>query len=93
MWLLWVPIGLGVLGWFGYVWLKTLVTKYEHTRESVAILVVLLAASVFLGFQMSFAVAPEWSFFPRAALTAGLGFALFIVFSYVTVNIWCSVLA
>ncbi len=93
MWLLWVPIGLGVLGWFGYVWLKTLVTKYEHTRESVAILILLLAASVFLGFRMSFALAPEWSLFPRTGLTAALGFALFIVFSYVTVNIWCSVLA
>jgi len=93
MWLLWVPIGLGVLGWFGYVWLKTLMTKYEHTRESVAILILLLAASVFLGFRMSFALAPEWSLFPRTGLTAALGFALFIVFSYVTVNIWCSVLA
>lgn len=93
MWLLWVPIGLGVLGWFGYVWLKTLMTKYEHTRESVATLILLLAASVFIGFQMSFALAPEWSFFPRIALIAGIGFALFIVFSYVTVSIWCSVLA
>ena len=93
MWLLWVPIGLGLLGWFGYVWLKTLMTKYEHTRESVAILISLLAVSVSLGFRMSFALAPEWSLFPRTVLTAALGFALFIVFSYVTVNIWCSVLA
>lgn len=93
MWLLWVPIGLGVLGWFGYVWLKTLMAKYEHTRESVATLILLFAASVFIGFRMSFALAPEWSFFPRIALIAGIGFALFIVLSYVTVSIWCSVLA
>ena len=93
MWFLWVPIGLGVLGWFGYVWLKTLVTKYEHTAESMVVLVLLFAASIYFAFSMSFAIAPEWSLLPRTAVTAGLGFALFVVFSYVTVNIWCSVLA
>ena len=93
MWFVWFPIGLAVLAWFGYVWIKTLVTKYEHTIESIILLGVLLVTGVILGLNISYAVAPEWTLWPRIVLTASLGFGLFIVFSYVAVNLWCSLLA
>lgn len=92
MWLLWTVIIFVVLGWVGYRWIITLITKYEHTTESIIILIALLMLATFLGLQLTYVMAPIWGVVPRIVLTIPLGFTMFIGFSFVVVNLWCSFL-
>ncbi|MGI6628395.1 MAG: hypothetical protein ACOX4K_08630 [Bacillota bacterium] len=92
MWFLWTLITFVFLGWIGYVWLKTLASKYEHTVESIVTLVVLLVLVILLSLKLTYVMAPAWSTWPRLVLTTGLGFVLFVGFSFTAVNLWCSFL-
>ncbi len=92
MWLLWTAITFVVLGWVGYGWIRTLSTKYEHTTESIAILFALLVLANFLGLKLTYVMAPVWGIWPRLVLTIPLGFVMFLGFSFVAVNLWCSFL-
>ncbi len=92
MWFLWTLIAFVVLGWVGYIWITILTTKYEHTLESRLTLFVLLALATFTGLRLTYVMAPVLSIWPRVILTVGLGFVIFIGFSFVAIHLWCSFL-
>lgn len=92
MWIFWALVGFVVLGWLGYSWVAALFTKYHHTTESAAVLLALAVLAVFGGWHVSDQIAPGFSFGPKVALTAGLAFTLFSLFSFMVINVWCSLL-
>lgn len=92
MWVFWALIFIAVLGWLGYAWSVALVTKYRHTRDSVLVFLVLSALSVLLGHRVANQIAPAWSLGPKTVIAAGVAFTAFTLFSYIAVNIWCSLL-
>lgn len=92
MWVIWTLVSFAVLGWLGYAWLAALFTKYQHTRDSVLVLVALAALALFVGSRVALQIAPAWAFGPKAAVAVGVGFTAFTLFSYLAVNLWCSLL-
>ncbi len=92
MWIVWTLAGFAVLVYLGYAWMTALVTKYEHTGQSLAILAALAAVSVYLGIRVAEQVAPAWTGGPRAAIVGGAALTLFNLFSFLAVNLWCSLL-
>ncbi|MGE5580073.1 MAG: hypothetical protein ACM3WU_08540 [Bacillota bacterium] len=92
MWIVWTLAGFAVLLYLGYAWLAALVTKYEHTSHSLTLLTLLGAASVYLGIRLANQVAPAWTGGPKAAIAGGVAFTLFNILSFISVNLWCSLL-
>jgi hypothetical protein len=92
MWVIWTLVFFAVLGWLGYAWLAALLSKYQHTRESSLVFLVLAALALLFGSRIANQIAPAWSFGPRAAVAVGVGFTAFVLFSFLAVNIWCSLL-
>lgn len=92
MWLVWTLISFVVLGWVGYRWTKTLINKYEHTAESSIVLTILLILANYFSLRLTYVMAPVFSMWPRLILMLPLGLMMFVGFSYVTVNLWCSFL-
>lgn len=92
MWIVPTLVGFVVLAWLGYAWMNALFVKYEHTSESVALLAVVAAGSLLSGWKTAGAIAPGWSIGPKAAVTLGVGFSLFSLFSFMVVSLWTSLL-
>lgn len=92
MWIVWTLVCFAVLGWLGYAWIAALVTKYRHTRESLLVFLVLGALAVFCGIRVTNQIAPGWTLGPKAAVIGGVGFTVFTLFSFIAVNLWCSLL-
>ncbi|MGI6621433.1 MAG: hypothetical protein ACOX35_08435 [Bacillota bacterium] len=92
MWFVWALIAFAVLGWVGYTWVKTLITKYEHTTESVAILSVLFVIANYCGLRLTYVIIPVLSIWPRLLLMLPLGLLIFVALSYIAVNLWCAFL-
>jgi len=92
MWIVWTLAGFAVLIYLGYAWMAALVTKYEHTGHSLAVLGLLGAASVYLGIRVATQIAPSWTGGPKAAIATGVAFTLFNLLSFMAVNLWCSLL-
>ncbi len=92
MWIIWTLVGFAVLAYLGYAWIVALVTKYQHTSDSLAVFAVLVAISVFLGINVANQVAPGWTLGPKSAIVLGIAFTLFTLFSFIVVNVWCSLL-
>lgn len=92
MWIIWTLVCFSVLAYLGYAWIAALMTKYQHTRDSLLVLLVLGALAAFSGQRVADQVAPDWTFGPKAAIAAGVGFTIFTLFSFIAVNLWCSLL-
>jgi len=92
MWVMWALVSLAVLAWLGYSWFAALVTKYEHTRDSAVVFAVLGAASLYCGVRVAAQIAPAWAAGPKSAIVIGVGLTLFAAFSFIAVNLWCSLL-
>lgn len=92
MWFVWTLITFVVLSWVGYRWTKTLITKYEHTTESIAVLVVLFILANYTGLRLTYVMIPVLNIWPRLVVMLPIGFIIFVGFSYVAVNLWCSFL-
>ncbi len=92
MWIVWTLICFAVLGWLGYAWIAALVTKYRHTRDSLLVFLILASIAIFCGVRVANQIAPGWTLGPRAAVVAGIGFTLFNLFSFIAINLWCSLL-
>jgi hypothetical protein len=92
MWILWTLVSFVVLGWLGYSWMGALFTKYQHTRESISALLGLGALAILSGARIAQQIAPAWTMGPKAAVAVGVGFTLFSLFSFIAVNLWCSLL-
>lgn len=92
MWIVWTLVGFVVLGWLGYSWVAALFSKYRHTGESVGVLSALAAASAYSGWRVTDQIAPGFSIGPKIALTLGIGFTVFCLLSFISTNIWCSLL-
>jgi len=92
MWILWTLVSFAVLSWLGYAWFVSLSTKYEHTAESRAILVLLAILAFMAGWKISSQIAPGWSLVSKGAVSLGLAFVLFTIISYIVVNLWCTLL-
>ncbi len=92
MWFLWTLVAFVVLSWIGYIWMKTLITKYEHTVESIVVLVVLFAVSNYFSFRLTYVMLPTLRLGPRLMTTLPLGVLTFVFFSFTAINLWCSFL-
>jgi hypothetical protein len=92
MWFVWTLITFVVLSWVGYRWTKTLITKYEHTTESIAVLAVLFILANYTGLRLTYVMIPVLNIWPRLVVMLPIGFIIFVGFSYVAVNLWCSFL-
>ena len=92
MWIIWTLVSFAVLAYLGYAWISALLTKYEHTRDSLIVFALIGVSSVFLGVNVANQVAPGWTVAPKAAIVAGVAFTLFTLFSFLAVNLWCSLL-
>lgn len=92
MWIVWVLVGLAALVWLGYMWFTTLMTKYEHTAASRIVLACSAALGVYAGWKLAVQVLPESTYSVWLLIALTLGAALFGLFSYIVVNIWCALL-
>lgn len=92
MWFVWTLIAFVVLSWVGYRWTKTLTTKYEHTAESVAILTALFILANYTSLRLTYVMIPVLNTWARLVIMLPIGFIIFVGFSYVAVNLWCSFL-
>lgn len=92
MWLVPTLLGFAVLAWLGYAWMSTLFRKYQHTRESAAIITLIAAGSLYSGWRTASSVAPGWSFGPKASIALAVGFTLFSLFTYLVVSLWTALL-
>jgi hypothetical protein len=92
MWVIWTLVCFAVLAWLGYAWFAALLTKYQHTRDSVLVFLVLAALALLTGNRIASQIAPAWTFGPKSAIAVGVGFTAFTVFSFIAVSLWCSLL-
>lgn len=92
MWFVWTSIGFVALSWIGLRWTKTLFTKYEHTAESIATLIILFILANYLSLRMTYVMIPVLNTWPRLILMVPLGLIVSVGFSFVAVHLWCSFL-
>lgn len=92
MWIFWALIVVAAIAWLGYSWVATLVTKFEHTLESRILLLLLGGTGLLTGWRITMTLAPEWSTTPVLAVSSGIGFAVFCLYSFMMVSFWVSIL-